>query len=103
VAPQVLINIGVPPEEVGDYRLNKGKGCNNCNGSGIKGRIAIFETMRMSEKIKDLVLSGGNSGDIRNMARQEGMRTLRRSALLKLKRGETTIEEVVNASVKDSV
>ena len=55
----------------------------------------------MTEKIKDLVLNGASAGDIRKMARAEGMRTLRRSALLKLKRGETTIDEVVMTSVKD--
>jgi len=103
VTPKVLVDLGVPEAEVGDYKLFKGRGCNNCNNTGIKGRIAIFEVMRMSEKIKELVLSGGTAADLRNMARQEGMRTLRRSALLKLKRGETTIEEVVNASVKDTL
>ncbi len=102
VVPKVLIDIGVDPKEVQDYQLFKGKGCNICINTGIKGRIAVFEVMKMSEKIKELVLAGGSSGDIRNMAKNEGMRTLRRAALLKLKRGETTIEEVVNSSVKDS-
>lgn len=102
VNPKVLIEAGVDPKEVDEYQLMRGKGCNICNNTGIKGRIAIFEVMRMSEKIKELVLAGGSSGDIRKMARQEGMRTLRRSALLKLKRGETTIEEVIGTSVKDT-
>jgi type IV pilus assembly protein PilB len=101
VQPKVLIDIGVPPNEVGDYKLMKGKGCNLCNNTGIKGRIAIFETMQMTEKIKELILAGATQADIRNKAREEGMRTLRRSALLKLKRGETTIEDVINTSVKD--
>lgn len=101
VQPKVLIDIGVPPEEVGDYKLMKGKGCNICNNTGIKGRIAIFETMKMTEKIKELILAGATQADLRNKAREEGMRTLRRSALLKLKRGETTIEDVINTSVKD--
>ncbi len=102
VVPKALIEIGVEPKEVGEYRLFKGRGCHACSNTGIKGRIAIFEVMKMSEKIKELVLNGASAADIRNMARAEGMRTLRRAALLKLKRGETTIEEVVNASVKDS-
>jgi type IV pilus assembly protein PilB len=67
----------------------------------VKGRIAIYELMRMTEKMKEAILSGASTSDLRKLARQEGMRTLRRSALLKLQRGETTIEEVVNASVKD--
>ncbi len=101
VGPQTLIDLGVPANEVKDYRLYKGKGCPTCNGTGIKGRIAIFELMEMSEKIRDSILKGASSAELRAMARIEGMTTLRRSALLKLKRGETTIEEVLNASVKD--
>lgn len=102
VAPQTLLDLGVEESEVNEYHLFKGRGCPTCNGMGIKGRIAIFELMEMSEKIRDAILSGASSSDLRKIARIEGMRTLRRSALLKLRRGETTIEEVLNASVKDS-
>ncbi len=102
VAPQTLIDLGVDASEVKEYKLYKGKGCPTCNGIGIKGRIAIFELMEMSPKIRDAILKGASSEDLRILARQEGMRTLRRSALLKLKRGQTTIEEVLNASVKDT-
>jgi type IV pilus assembly protein PilB len=101
VPPQTLINLGVRPEEVGDYKLAKGRGCGNCNNTGIKGRLAIYELMYMSEKIKDAVLKGASTGQLRYLAREEGMKTLRRSALLKLKRGQTTIEEVLNSSIKD--
>ncbi|GIL17739.1 MAG: type IV-A pilus assembly ATPase PilB [Oligoflexia bacterium] len=103
VKPQVLINLGVDPKEVEEYHLFKGKGCNNCNGTGVKGRIAIYEIMKMGEDIKEAVLKGSTTSEIRAIARQNGMRTLRRAALLKLKRGETTIEEVLNASVRDTL
>lgn len=102
VPAQTLINLGVAPEDVKDYVLFKGKGCNNCNGTGIKGRIAIFELMTMTEKIKEAILKGASTGQLRYLVREQGLRTLRRSALLKLKKGMTTIEEVVNASVKDT-
>lgn len=101
VIPQALIDIGVDPADVGDYRLYKGKGCPTCNGSGIKGRTAIFELMEMTQRMREAILKGASANDLRIIAREEGMRTLRRSALLKLKRGETTILEVINASVKD--
>lgn len=101
VIPQALIDIGVAPEDVGEYRLYKGKGCPTCNGSGIKGRTAIFELMEMTQRMREAILKGASASDLRVIAREEGMRTLRRSALLKLKRGETTILEVINASVKD--
>ncbi len=102
VPPQVLIDLGAVPEETKEYKLFKGRGCPTCNNSGIKGRLAIFEVMKLTDRMKECILKGGNSMELRNLAREEGMRTLRRSALLKLKRGETTIEEVVNSSIKDS-
>ncbi len=102
VAEQTLLDLGVDQKEIGDYQLFKGKGCPTCNGMGIKGRIAIFELMEMSPKIREAVLNEASAEDLRIIAKKEGMRTLRRSALLKLKRGQTTIEEVLNASVKDT-
>ncbi|MFP5518864.1 MAG: type IV-A pilus assembly ATPase PilB [Bdellovibrionia bacterium] len=101
VPAQTLINLGVPPAETQDYTLFKGRGCANCNNTGIKGRTAIFELMAMTEKMKEAILKGATTGQLRFLAREQGMRTLRRSALLKLKRGITTIEEVLNSSVKD--
>lgn len=101
VPTQTLLNLGVVPAEVEEYKIFKGRGCANCNNTGIKGRTAIFELMSMSEKIKEAILKGASTGQLRYLAREQGMRTLRRSALLKLKRGLTTIEEVLNASVKD--
>lgn len=102
VPAQTLLNLGVPQAEVGDYKLMRGKGCANCNGTGIKGRLAIYELLAMTEKMKEAILKGASTGQLRYLAREQGMRTLRRSALLKLKRGVTTIEEVLNASVKDT-
>lgn len=102
VPPQTLVNLGVPPEEVKDYKIYKGRGCSNCNNTGIKGRAAVYELLHMSEKMKEAILKGASTGQLRYLAREQGMRTLRRSALLKLKKGITTIEEVLNASVKDT-
>jgi len=101
VPPQTLVNLGIHPDEVPEYQLFKGRGCATCNGSGIKGRAAIYELMPMTEKLKEAILKGASAGQLRFLAREQGMRTLRRSALLKLKRGVTTIEEVLNSSVKD--
>lgn len=102
VSKQTMLDLGVDEAEIPEYQLFKGKGCPTCNGIGIKGRIAIFELMEMSPKMRDAILKGASSEELRVIAKQEGMRTLRRSALLKLKRGQTTIEEVLNASVKDT-
>jgi len=101
VPEQTLINIGVAKADVPKYNLFKGRGCPTCNGTGIKGRLAIFELMPMTSKIKEMILKGSTAAELRNACRELGLKTLRRSALLKLMRGQTTIEEVLNASVRD--
>lgn len=101
VPEQTLLNIGVPKADIPKYTLFKGKGCTTCNGTGIKGRLAIFELMPMTSKIKEMVLKNASAAELRNACRELGLKTLRRSALLKLMRGQTTIEEVLNASVRD--
>ena len=101
VPDQTLLNIGVLKEDIPKYTLFKGKGCSTCNGSGIKGRLAIFELMPMTSKISEMVLKNASAAELRNACRELGLKTLRRSALLKLMRGQTTIEEVLNASVRD--
>lgn len=101
VSDNVLLDLGVPAADIPKYNLFHGKGCSVCNNTGIKGRMAIYELMPMTEIIKQAVLKGSNSSELRELCRKAGYRTLRSSALLKLARGQTTIEEVVNASVKD--
>ncbi len=101
VTRETLLDLGVVPEEIPDYKVCKGRGCNVCNNTGIKGRLAIYELLTMPEKVKEAILANASVSQLRGISHELGLRTLRRSALLKLKRGMTTIEEVVNASVKD--
>lgn len=101
VPEETIMNLGVAKSDVPKFKLMKGKGCMACANTGIKGRLAIYELLPMTEKIKNLVLEGGNATQIRNLSRETGLKTLRRSALLKLARGQTTVEEVLNASVSD--
>jgi type IV pilus assembly protein PilB len=101
VPEETIMNLGVSKVDVPKFKLMKGRGCMACANTGIKGRLAIYELLPMTEKIKNLVLEGGNASQIRNMSRESGLKTLRRSALLKLARGQTTVEEVLNASVSD--
>lgn len=103
VPDSTLLNLGVAQSELPNYRVHRGRGCGECNNSGIRGRLAIYELMAVNEKIKESVLQGVSSNELRNNCRAQGMRTLRRSALLKLARGLTTIEEVINSSVRDDL
>ena len=96
---KTLIEIGLPPEQVGSFKLYKGKGCGTCNGTGYKGRVGLYEVMEISEGIRDLVMVGATAVDIKRKALEEGMLTLRMSGIEKIKAGVTTIEEVLRETV----
>jgi len=104
IAPQVLIDLGVSPKEIDGFEVYKGigEGCNNCSGTGYKGRIAIYEVMTITDELKEFILSGASALEIKREAVRQGMNTLRNSALDKLKLGITTTEEVVRNSASDS-
>jgi len=103
VPEETLLNLGIPNRDIPRFQVCRGAGCTNCNNTGIKGRMAIYELMPMVEQIRDAILAGATSSELRKICNQLGMRTLRRSALLKLARGQTTIEQVINASVRDDI
>jgi type IV pilus assembly protein PilB len=99
ITPQALINIGYRKEEVGTFTVYKGRGCDKCNSTGYKGRVALIEVMAIDDTIRDLILSGGTAIDIKKRAAETGMISLRRSGLIKIKDGTTTIEEVVRETI----
>ncbi|PYQ51772.1 MAG: type IV-A pilus assembly ATPase PilB [Acidobacteria bacterium] len=99
IAPQALINLGYKKEEVGTFQVYKGRGCDKCNNTGYKGRVGLVEVMIIDDLIRELILSGGTAIDIKKAAAEAGMISLRRSGLIKIKDGITTIEEVVRETV----
>ena len=96
---KTLIEIGVPPDQVGSFKLFKGKGCGTCNGTGYKGRVGLYEVMEISEGIRDLIMVGATAVEIKRKALEEGMLTLRMSGVEKIKAGITTVEEVMRETV----
>ena len=103
VPPKVLLDLGVQEEDLDKYNdLRRGEGCPKCGGTGLSGRMAIFEVMKVSGAVKEAILRGDSPLVIKKYAIQnEGMNSLRQSTLLKLMRGQTTVEEVLNVSVGD--
>ncbi len=101
VHPQLLIDLGIPPDEVKTFPTFKGKGCPICNNTGYKGRIGLYEVMPMKEEIKELVLARASTSEIKKEAIRLGMKTLRQSGILKIKEGITTIEEVLRTTMDD--
>ncbi len=99
--PQALLDIGVAREQIGTFKCFHGIGCPQCNGSGYRGRIALYEVMPISEELRDLVLNGASASEIKRCAVNLGMKTLRQSAIGKLKDGGTTVAEVVRVTMPD--
>ena len=99
VAPQVLVSLGFTAEDAKSVQVMKGKGCEKCNNTGYKGRVALVEVLEISEEIRELILSGASSIEIKRKGLEEGMVSLRRSGLQKIKDGMTSIEEVVRETV----
>jgi len=97
--PDVLMELDLRPQDLQGKRFAYGKGCRTCNGTGYKGRTALFEILVMSETVRQMVLDGVSSDELREQARREGMRTLRESGLLAIFDGVTTVEEVLRETM----
>jgi len=101
VTEQTLLDLGVKPEDVEDFNVAQGKGCRTCNNTGYKGRSACYEVMPMTEEVREFVLNGASTLEVKREAIRQGMKTLRQAALTKLADGDTTIEEVVRMTAPD--
>jgi type IV pilus assembly protein PilB len=98
--PEALVQAGFSAEDGKTVVPRKGKGCERCNNTGYKGRVGLYEVMEITEELRELILVGASSLELRRKAIEEGMITLRGSGLLKVKQGMTTVEEVVRETVK---
>ena len=101
IPPKVLVDAGMKPERIQAAKTMKGKGCDDCNNTGFRGRVALYEVMTIGEEIKELVLRGGSAIDIKREAARLGMKTLRQAGLSKLEEGVTTLEEVLRVTAPD--
>jgi type IV pilus assembly protein PilB len=94
-----LVPYGHIPIGVGRTCFYKGKGCQQCNFTGMKGRIAIYEVMPVNDEIRDLILHTAPAAELDAAARRAGMKTLRQSGLMKVIEGTTTVEEVLRVTL----
>ncbi|HEY0385247.1 MAG TPA: type IV-A pilus assembly ATPase PilB [Pyrinomonadaceae bacterium] len=97
--PEALIEIGFKADEAPHLKTYKGRGCQTCNNTGYKGRVGLYEVMEVTDEIRELILIGASSLELRKKAIDDGMITLRESGLHKIRNGITTIEEVVRETV----
>jgi type IV pilus assembly protein PilB len=101
IAPteEMLMEIGLTLQDVRGKKFCWGRGCEKCNNTGYRGRMAIFEIMLLTDRIKELIMKQSSTEQLRHIAREQGMRTLRESGLLGIFDGHTTIEEVVRETL----
>jgi type IV pilus assembly protein PilB len=94
-----LVPYGHVPQGLGTVNFYKGKGCQTCNFTGMKGRVAIYEVMPVTTELRDMILRNGTTNEIRDAACSQGMKTLRQNALQKVVDGITTVEEVLRVTL----
>jgi general secretion pathway protein E len=93
-----LKTLGLDINRSGTLQLQRGKGCEKCRGTGYMGRTSVLELMPFTESIRRLTTAAADVEQIRAKAREEGMRTLRESAIEKLLQGSTTYQEVLRVT-----
>ena len=101
VPVSALVKLGFSDEEAAKLTCYKGKGCPACNNTGYKGRVALYEVMPVKDELKELILEGASSAELKRAAIRLGMKSLRMSGLTKASEGVTTIDEVLRVSFGD--
>ena len=100
---EILEELQMDKSLLEDATIVEGEGCVECNNTGYRGRAGIYEVLNISPAIRDLILQRGSSIDLKRLAIKEGMLTLRRDAIMKLRRGVTSVEEVLKESAADKL
>jgi type IV pilus assembly protein PilB len=101
VERQTMLDIGFSEEQMAGAKLMKGAGCRTCNGTGYKGRVALYEVMRFSDQLKEMVLQGASTAELKAAAIKQGMSTLRASGIRKVLGGVTSTEEILRVTMGD--
>jgi type IV pilus assembly protein PilB len=99
IPEQALLDAGYRPDEVKTVTIYHGKGCGICNKNGYKGRVGLYEVMEINDELRELILVGASSLELKKKALDNGMITLRRSGLIKAALGATTLEEILRETV----
>jgi type IV pilus assembly protein PilB len=99
ISPQVLVDAGFTPEEAKTVKVYKGQGCASCGNKGYKGRVGFYEVLEVTDELRELILVGASALELRKKAIEQGMLTLRRSGLLKVAQGISTLGEVIRETV----
>jgi type IV pilus assembly protein PilB len=100
VTEKIHPDAGISEEELNTLKFYKGKGCEKCDGVGYKGRVGLFEVMKMNNELRKAILRRANSLEIEEIAIKTGMVTLEQAGIIKALKGETSIDEVYRVARK---
>ena len=100
---KLLNSLGIRPDQMSDASFMKGKGCLKCNGTGFRGRVGIFEMFNVNEELQSMIYEEASLVALRDKAREMGMRNMREDGIRKVIAGVTTPQEVLHATVSDSI
>jgi len=101
IPKETMLLAGIPESQVAKTVCYKGKGCSTCNDTGYKGRVGIYQVMPMFEELRELILAGANTAEIKRESMRLGVKTMRQSALTKLQEGALSMEEVLRVTIAD--
>ena len=99
IAEETLLQLGISQKDISGSKCYRGRGCDVCSNTGYKGRMAIYEVMPMTKRVKELLLKGSTTSELRSEAIKAGMETLRVSGFKKVIQGISTLEEVLRVTV----
>jgi len=99
--PDAILSLGLRPEDVKGKKFYRGRGCDRCTNIGYLGRMGLFEILVMNDELRDMMLHGASTQELRTAARRHGTRSLRESGVLAIYDGLTTIEEVARVTLAE--
>ncbi|MFA9412358.1 MAG: type IV-A pilus assembly ATPase PilB [Deltaproteobacteria bacterium] len=99
---QVLLDVGFPESQIPEVVAFRGTGCKVCNDTGYKGRVALYEVMPFRDRLREIVLQGGSTAEVKDEMIRDGVATLRMAGLNKVLQGVTTIDEIVRVTASDN-
>ena len=98
----VLADLELKAEDIKGKKFYRGRGCENCNNTGYKGRVGLFELMIMNDDLRDMVMSNCSTDELRDAARSFGMITLRDAGMANIFDGNTTADEVIRETILEA-
>ncbi len=101
IPKEALLQAGLHEADLTDLVCYRGEGCHACNQTGYKGRVGFYQVMPMFEELREMILSGANTAELKKESMRLGVKTMRQAALTKMLEGITTFEEVLRCTIAD--